>query len=504
MKESIKKLKKENEQLKINLLNNTLIHELTKVLHLSQDIKSAIKRFLLGLHEILLFDRIILFEIDKKNFILRPINYVGIKEESILEQLKIPLGFSGGDITDSIFLNRHILVEKPDPTDPFYTVLNSKTYLTIPLTPNSFKKCWGDKDCRKTSCQAYKSFNPYCWSIKGSGLLIGYKNEDERRKACVKCSLFKAEFVVWMDRGIRNTPITSDDISLVTASVNMAGIIFDNIKMYSELQKSIKEQLKTNNKLKETNKELKRAQDRINKDLEHARLIQQSLLPQNIEVSQEIEIAAHYLSADAVGGDYYDVFKINEDLYGIVVADVSGHGIAAALIMSMGKILLKTFSREEPSPQKTLEKINKIFLSEVITDHFVTFFYAVVDVKNKNLKFTSAGHCPILMVDKINKEIKGIRADGLFLGVFDDIMLKENQLSYQKGTIRLILYTDGLTEARNEKEEMYGIERLKNITKESINFPPKEVITKIIEDQNKFCGYKRNLEDDITLLVVDL
>lgn len=504
MKDSIKKLKKENELLKSSLLNNTLIHELTKVLHLSQDIKSAIKTFLLGLHEIFKFDRIILFVVDKNNFLLKPESYLGIKEDIKLDNLKIPLGFAGGDITDSIFLNRHILVENPASTDPFYIILNSKVYLTIPITPRLFKKCWEVRKCSKTSCPAYKSVNPYCWSIRGCCLIKNYKTEDERRKVCVKCPSFKADFVLWMDRGIRNAPITGEDISLITASVNMAGIIFDNIKMYKELKKSIKKEMRANAKLTKTNKELKNAQAKIDKDLEHARIIQHSLLPQNIEISPEIKKGSFYCSADAVGGDYYDIFKIDEGIYGVVVADVSGHGTAAALIMSMGKILLKTFSKEEISPQKTLEKINKIFLSEVITEHFVTFFYAIVDINNTTLRFTSAGHCPILMLNKTNNEIKEIKADGLFLGVFEDIMLKESLFSYEKDTLRMILYTDGLTEARNEKEEMYGIERLKNITQKTIHLSPKKVVNKIIEDQKNFCGPNMPIEDDITLLIVDL
>ena len=167
-----------------------------------------------------------------------------------------------------------------------------------------------------------------------------------------------------------------------------------------------------------------------------------------------LEISAYMNPATEVGGDYYDVFTIEPGIYGLVVADVSGHGVASALIMSMGKILLKTFSKNEYSPQNTLEKINQAFLSEVDTDHFVTFFYAILDTQKHTLRFTSAGHCPIIMLNRKDGSSTQFKADGLFLGVFPDMMLKETELTYEPGTIRVILYTDGLIEAKNSTDQI--------------------------------------------------
>ena len=157
------------------------------------------------------------------------------------------------------------------------------------------------------------------------------------------------------------------------------------------------------------------------------------------------------------GGDYYDAFSISEGVYGLVVADVSGHGVASALIMSMVKVLLKSIVLEEKSPQKTLELINQTFLSEIKTDNFVTIFYAVLDTNNHVLHYTSAGHCPVLLFNRQTRSCDIIKADGLFLGVFPDMMLSESKFEYIPGTVRLVLYTDGLTEAKNKKEEMYGL-----------------------------------------------
>jgi len=501
--ELIESLLQQNEALKLQLMNTSLIHELTKVLHSCTNIKDIIKTFLLAMQEIIAFDRVILFKADSENFVLYPDSSVGINEDSIRD-LKIPLGFAGGEITDALFLSRHILVEKPDTrNDVFYQRLHSDSYLVIPLINKVNKKCSEVKNCGKLTCPAYGNYNPYCWSITGSGQMIGATNEDERRKACISCPCFKVEGVLWMDRNQTHKQITSDDITIITASVTMAGIVIENFHIFDALEKANKTEKRINNKLKLMNNELQVAYARINRDLEHARTIQQGLLPQDLEDTPEMKIGTYYLSADAVGGDYYDVFKIEPGVYGLVVADVSGHGVASALIMSMGKALLKTFSRNEHSPAETLKHINETFLNEIKTDHFVTFFYAILDTQNRTLRFTSAGHCPIILLDRSTAASRMIKADGLFLGVFPDMMLHESEMHYTPDTIRMVMYTDGLIEAKKESDEMYGVDRLKEIVERSLSVSPKMAVQMILEDQKAFCGDNASPEDDITLLVID-
>lgn len=501
--ETLQSLIQHNEQLKSQLMNSSLIHELTKVLHSCTNIKDIIKTFLLAMQEIIAFDRVILFKVDKEQFTLYPDSCVGIDEDTIRD-VRVPLGFSGGEITDSLFLGRHIIVEKTDPqSDILSSLLHTESYLVIPLINKVNKKCSEVKNCNKITCPAYNSYNPYCWSINGSGLLIEAKSEDERRNACICCPCFKVEGVLWMDRNTTRKPITSDDITILTAGVTMAGIVIENFHIFDALEKANKTEKRINNKLKLMNNELQVAYARINRDLEHARTIQQGLLPQDLEDTPEIKIGTYYLSADAVGGDYYDVFNIEPGVYGLVVADVSGHGVASALIMSMGKALLKTFSRNEHSPAQTLKHINETFLNEIKTDHFVTFFYAILDTNKHTLRFTSAGHCPIILLDRISGSSRLIKADGLFLGVFPDMMLQESSISYEPNTIRMVLYTDGLIEAKTGTDIMYGVERLNLISQKTLQVSPKEAVCMILEDQKVFCGEKESPEDDITLLVID-
>jgi serine phosphatase RsbU (regulator of sigma subunit) len=497
-------LQEQNEQLKAQLMSNSLIYELTKVMHSCTDQDGIIKTVLLGIQEIINFNRVILFEIDREHFCLRPKSWVGLQDADI-KGLSIPLGFEGGDITDSVFLNKHLIVEQPDlEADIFSNLLHSASYLVIPLINKVTRKCWEVRNCNKTACPAYGGYNPYCWSIPNSGQLLNAASEDDKRRGCIQCACFKVEGVFWMDRMGRDLPITSDDITTLSAVISQAGLILENFRIFNALEKANQDLQNANGQLTELNHDLQVAQSKINTDLEHARSIQQGLLPQGILNAPGFNAGAKYIPADAVGGDYYDVFEIAPSLYGIVVADVSGHGISSALIMSMVKVLLKTHAMIERSPKKTLEIINQTFLNEIKTDNFVTIFYAILDTSAHCLSYTSAGHCPILLLNKQTKACTHIKADGLFLGIFPDMMLKETRYSYKPGIERIVLYTDGLTEARNKSEEMFEISHLVDVSTGTLSLGPNQTVERILNIQKAFCGSNQKPEDDITLLVIDL
>jgi serine phosphatase RsbU (regulator of sigma subunit) len=497
-------LKSQNQKLKLQLMNNSLIYELTKVMSSCTDEKEIIKTIILGIKDIINFDRVILFSIDSENFLLKPQYWVGIQDDD-LRNFSIPLGFEGGEITDAIFLNRHIVVDNPDKNnDAFSKKLNSENYLVIPLLSKANRKCWEVKHCDKLTCPAYNGYNPYCWSIPGSGHAIEAASENQRRNACIKCLCFRVTGAIWMDRAGRDSQVTSDDITTLAAITNQAGIILENYRIFNELETANGELHGANNKLKQLNHDLQVAQSRISADLDHAKTIQQGLLPQDLVGARGFSASARYIPADAVGGDYYDVFKISDTVYGIVVADVSGHGISSALIMSMVKVLLKTHAFNQRSPQKTLETINQTFLTEIKTDNFVTLFYAILDTAEHKLRYTSAGHCPMLLLNKTTNKCTQIKADGLFLGIFPDMMLNETCYSYQPGAERLILYTDGLTEARNASDEMFDIVHLESAAVSSLDRQLDESAEFILSSQMAFCGFNRNFEDDITLLLIDL
>jgi serine phosphatase RsbU (regulator of sigma subunit) len=493
----------QNEMLKSQLINSALLNELVKVLHSCTDLDGIVKTVLLSFQDIVDFDRAILFEANAETFSLEPTNWVGV-DDGTAKSLSIPLGFDGGDITDAIFLNKHIFIDEPDPTDVFSNKLQSRSYIVAPLLRKPTRKCYEIMGCENKSCPCYRSVNPYCWSAAHGHCGDTNISEDERRRRCINCPAFSAKGVFWLDRKNSGAPITSDDITFLTNIVTLAGLVFDNFSMMNALEEANRSLTNANEKLRKVNYELEIAQANIRADLEHARFIQQKLLPQDIMVSaKHYDAGSRYLSANSVGGDYYDLFKISDDAYGVIVADVSGHGVASALIMSMFKILLKIYSRKETSPQKTLEQINDIFISEIATEHFVTVFYAVVNTATQKIRYSSAGHCPIIYMKKQTGSKVMLKTDGLFLGVFPDILLREKETDYIRGEHRMILYTDGLTEAVNANSEMYGTERLLNIATQTLSLSPNEAVSAILAHQKEFCGTQQQ-EDDMTLLVIDL
>lgn len=497
--EQIRFIKQQNELLKSQLMNTSLIDELTKVMHTTTDLDNILNTLLLGIHEIAVFDRIILFDINKDDFTLAPKSWYGINKNKKMD-FTIQLGFEGGEITDAIFLNKHLLVESSSDEDEFFNkTFNSNSYIVMPLVGRTITKQKGPDDEDTASSPEDENTGTDPEKTDSTGPVP----ENERRSQLVASRDFKTQGVFWMDRKTNKSPITSDDITTLSSIITQGGIIIENLHIYNALEDANDNLQNANNQLKIVNKDLRTAQDKINKDLDHARTIQQGLLPQNMPEIPALTIKATYIPAIAVGGDYYDAFEIDPGIYGIIVADVSGHGVASALIMSMVKVLIKTFANSQDGPQKTLEKINSIFQTEIETTNFVTVFYAILDTNSHKLFYSSAGHCPVLLLNKNEKTYSQIKADGLFLGIFPDMMLNETCLNYKPGMQRLILYTDGLTEARNKDNEMFDLGRLTQISLKTINETPGKAYKKILNFQKKFCGINSIPDDDITLLVAD-
>jgi serine phosphatase RsbU (regulator of sigma subunit) len=489
---NVKILRQEIESLKVQLMTTSLISELTKVMHGANSTENVVKTILLGIHEIAGFDRIILFELNKVDFSLTPKYWYGIPRVP-LPDLQIPLGFEGGEITDAIFLNRHLIVSEPSPTDDlFCKELQSDNYLVVPLVGRVIPSL---KDIGQEP-----PANPANTSNKAKTQNL---SENDRRRMVISSADFKTQGVFWMDRNSPASPITGDDIATLLLILNQAGIMIENIRMHRALEAANTILLSTNNQLNKVNKDLREAQAKINRDLENARTIQQGLLPEALPYTPHLSVGAAYIPADAVGGDYYDAFEIAPGIFGIIVADVSGHGVASALIMSMVKVLIKTFANKTDGPQKTLEKANYIFNTEIKMTNFVTVFYAVINTTTNTICYTSAGHCPAILVNRKEKSYSIIKSDGLFLGVFKDMMLKEACLTYTPDTLRIVLYTDGLTEAKNNADIMFEMDRLIAVTMATIETPAQKTCSKILARQKEFCGKNATYDDDITILVVD-
>jgi serine phosphatase RsbU (regulator of sigma subunit) len=240
----------------------------------------------------------------------------------------------------------------------------------------------------------------------------------------------------------------------------------------------------------------------IEKDLELAYTIQKSLLPSEYPKAERFKFASKYIPMDVIGGDFYDFIHINEHQTGILISDVSGHGVPAALITSMVKVAITSVNKNKISaPSKFLIDINKMLLDKTATN-FITAFYGILDTKEMTFKFSNAGHCPPLYYSKENAKISKLETEGIVLGAFENIQCKEKVIDLNAGD-KIILYTDGLTEAANDKRELYGFSGLKSFALANQTLPINAFIHCLFEDVKEWSN-NRDFSDDIVIIGIDI
>jgi phosphoserine phosphatase RsbU/P len=254
--------------------------------------------------------------------------------------------------------------------------------------------------------------------------------------------------------------------------------------------------------LQEQMAELKRTtaeKERLVKELEIAKGIQQSFLPEKEPDIAGFDIAASNIPAKEVGGDFYDFIPISTDKWGLTIADVSGKGVPAALFMALSRTLVRASATGNPKVGDAIEKANDLICADSKSGMFVTLFYAILDAKNKRLRYVNAGHNPPLLKQPSGNTVL-LKADGIALGVIDGITLEEADLQLESGDI-VTLFTDGVTEAINEQEEQFGQQRLLSIIEENRTLPAKEIIHKIQDAVAAHSGGQPQF-DDITLMII--
>ena len=247
-----------------------------------------------------------------------------------------------------------------------------------------------------------------------------------------------------------------------------------------------------------TSQEIKRRQ-MLEKELEIARNIQKSFLPQEKKNPPSLEVEAFFQPARFVAGDLYDFYPLGESRYGIFIADVSGKGVPAALIMAQTVTLFRLLASEF-SPAEVLEKINRQ-LCKMLKGKFVTALYLVYDASSKRITVCSAGHAPLAIYRASKKEIEFIDPNaGPPLGILSSVTYADFSLSTEKGDV-VVLYTDGVTEARNRKREDFGEERLTKVLRVNAETPLGELRDKISQEILGFSqGAKQH--DDITFILI--
>jgi sigma-B regulation protein RsbU (phosphoserine phosphatase) len=238
---------------------------------------------------------------------------------------------------------------------------------------------------------------------------------------------------------------------------------------------------------------------RLEGQLEVARQVQLELLPAHDPQLEGFDICAWNFSTEEVSGDYYDWVSIYEDQIGIVIADVSGKGVPAALLMAFLRASLRAAIHIGYAPHISMAKVNYLLWESIERNQFVTAFYGVLDASNKTLAYTNAGHNPPLLMDA-DGTARFIERGGLPLGMFKDTRYYEYYQAIEPGQL-LVLYTDGATEANGANGEEYGRDRLEAAVRASRHMSARDLITAIQLDVLAWTD-GRGASDDMTFFIV--
>jgi len=287
--------------------------------------------------------------------------------------------------------------------------------------------------------------------------------------------------IICLGKKLNKSPFTGDDIEFLESIMNMSLISLHNYFLFQEYL----------------------SKQKIESELIVAREIQIALLPNKIPETKDYKIAGLNMPALQIGGDYFDVIKLTEDKLVLVIADVSGKGTPASLLMasiqSAVHSYLKLYKEGEFDLAKVTEKINELIYENTSSEKFITFFWGILDNKENTFEYINAGHNPPLMLKSTG--FSELTEGGFIIGILDI------EMNYEIGKVNLekddliVLYTDGVTEALNINNEEYGDRQLQNVIYSEKTKSPKEIIDSIKDSLLEFSKDVPQY-DDITLIVL--
>lgn len=257
------------------------------------------------------------------------------------------------------------------------------------------------------------------------------------------------------------------------------------------------------NKERETAKERDEFHDELQRkkyELEIAHEIQESFLPHEMPQLAGYDIFAINIPAKEVGGDFYDFIPLSEGKLGMTIADVSGKSVPAALFMAVSRTILRAKAAGDSNPSQVIKEANELIASDSKSGMFVTLFYAILDLKNKTMEFVNAGHNPPVMFVRKTGYLECLSTNGIALGAMDEMDFEEKEIKLETGDV-IVFYTDGVTEALNDKGELFGEKRVYNLVKSSSDLSAKDIVNKIKEEVIEFSQGQSQF-DDITLMVL--
>jgi sigma-B regulation protein RsbU (phosphoserine phosphatase) len=273
---------------------------------------------------------------------------------------------------------------------------------------------------------------------------------------------------------------TGKDLELLSAAANQTAVAIENARLYESEAEKLK----------------------LDRDLENARLIQNSLLPTEFPKFEGLEICGKMIPAMHVGGDYFDLIKVSDTKLFAVIGDVSGKGLAASFYMSKLQTMMQLYCSGLMSPKEVLIEINRIMYNSIEKNWFITVAIALIDTGSKKIVFARAGQTPLVIVNK--DKIKNYAPRGIGIGlekgnIFNSV-IEEIVIPLEPGSV-ISLYSDGVTELMNEDNELFGEDKFHFILQNKLEKSCAEMMSTVLEDLN----YHRKStpqNDDITLLLI--
>ncbi|MEW6238947.1 MAG: fused response regulator/phosphatase [Candidatus Omnitrophota bacterium] len=260
--------------------------------------------------------------------------------------------------------------------------------------------------------------------------------------------------------------------------------------------------LEANKKLEESNLQLSAAQKTIEKDIALIADIQRSFLPARFPLHPEIEFGKYYEPCALAGGDYFDVIEAGRGKWGILMADVTGHGAPAAVVMAITHTIVHSFLGAFHYPSTVLKATNEKLNAHLAPTFFVTMFYGVLDLEKMIFRYSSAGHEPMMLFRARERKVELLKTEHGY-----PLKLMESD-DYDEKVIRLepedkiVLFTDGLVEFRNERKELFSPERLEGLILKYHHLPPQPFVDAIIAEVKSF-NSSATFKDDVSLLVIE-
>lgn len=283
--------------------------------------------------------------------------------------------------------------------------------------------------------------------------------------------------IVYADRMLLLEQFSDEDLRLLTLLSNLAAVKIENAKLFEQALEK----------------------EKMEKELALAAQIQRDFLPKGQPECKNFEIAGTNLPCYQVGGDYYDFIDIDSSHLGIVIADVSGKGVSASLLMASLRAALHSEINPNYKLEEMASKLNNFIHRSSSSNNFITFFFCEVNKDSGQLRFINAGHNPPLILDKKGK-IRRLESCGFCLGMFPSVTYEMKKVNLSPGEI-VLLFTDGITEGRNKEKEEFTEKRLIKIMQKHSKLSAQKLLEKVQKEVNLFTAGTDQM-DDMTLVII--